>query len=302
VHRIIPSIDETCSRCGRIENENHIFFECSFARAVWFGSVLGLRADALPSSGHGLHIQVATILQQGQSLSTTGLIFSIMWCLWKSRNDHRFNNAHWSVARVLHEAVAIDRSYSLAMEEDLSLSNTPAHQANQQCLHLGTRPATVTIQLQDGPKIFCDASVCTQPPPNANQTGIGIFILTNPTNSVCNASFLQVAVPKIIDPLEAEAQALLLGAKVALALNLQVASLLTDNLRSWRRLHKKDHYSIIQVIGLSDQYLRTLQKPQEECITQLSRLEEKPTRLQTSSRSRQDKPQFQVLAFTHARL
>ena len=255
VHRIIPSIDETCSRCGRIENENHIFFECSFARAVWFGSALGLRADALPSSGHGLHIQVATILQQGQSLSTTGLIFSIMWCLWKSRNDHRFNNAHWSVARVLHEAVAIDRSYSLAMEEDLSLSNTPAHQANQQCLHLGTRPATVTIQLQDGPKIFCDASVCTQPPPNANQTGIGIFILTNPTNSVCNASFLQVAVPKIIDPLEAEAQALLLGAKLALALNLQVANLLTDNqivataAQEGSLLHNPGHWSLRPILA-----------------------------------------------------
>jgi len=62
LHRIIPRINEDCSRCGCKEDETHLFFECSYARAVWFGSVIGLRPHALPSIGHGLHLQIATIL------------------------------------------------------------------------------------------------------------------------------------------------------------------------------------------------------------------------------------------------
>jgi hypothetical protein len=96
VHKKIPWVHEACSRCGNIEDEKHLFFECSFARAVWFASSIGLRANALPSSGRGLHIQIATILQQEPSQATIGMIFSIMWCLWKARNDLRLNNLNWS--------------------------------------------------------------------------------------------------------------------------------------------------------------------------------------------------------------
>ena len=83
IHRIISKINETCSRCGGVENEVHLFFECSYARAVWFASMIGIRAHTLPSSGHGVHMQIMTILQQGPSQATAGMIFSIMWCLWK---------------------------------------------------------------------------------------------------------------------------------------------------------------------------------------------------------------------------
>lgn len=81
IHKIISTIDENCSCCGRPEDDKHLFFDCSFTRAVWFASPIGLRADALPQSRHGLHSQVAAILQRGPSQTTAGTIFSIMWCL-----------------------------------------------------------------------------------------------------------------------------------------------------------------------------------------------------------------------------
>ena len=34
-----------------------------YAKIVWFSSVIGIQAHALPSSSHGLHMQVMTILQ-----------------------------------------------------------------------------------------------------------------------------------------------------------------------------------------------------------------------------------------------
>jgi hypothetical protein len=84
IHRIIPSIKQTCSRCGLIENDAHLFFECSFARAVWLVSSVGLITHALPSSGWGVHLQVATLMQQAPNQETVNQIFSIMWCIWKS--------------------------------------------------------------------------------------------------------------------------------------------------------------------------------------------------------------------------
>jgi hypothetical protein len=137
IHRNIPSIEETCSRCGLVENEAHLFFECSFANAVWFASTLGLRTHALPSSGRGIHLQISSIMQQAPSQATANLIFSIMWCLWKSRNDHRFNKIFWSPLRVLHKAWTIEMSYNLAYED---ISNAaPPHLTNNnnspQCTH-----------------------------------------------------------------------------------------------------------------------------------------------------------------------
>jgi len=76
---------------------------------------------------------------------------------------------------------------------------------------------------------FCDASVCVQQNSNAAQTRIGIFILISPTHSLCSGIFFQVAVRRALQPLEAEAWALLLGAKLTIALNLPGTVFLTDN-------------------------------------------------------------------------
>ena len=51
IHRIIPSIEGTCSQYRLIENDAHLFFKCSFARAIWFASSMGLRCHALPQDG-----------------------------------------------------------------------------------------------------------------------------------------------------------------------------------------------------------------------------------------------------------
>lgn len=40
VNSIISKVDETYSRCSNLEDENHIFFHCSFAKVVWFASHL----------------------------------------------------------------------------------------------------------------------------------------------------------------------------------------------------------------------------------------------------------------------
>jgi hypothetical protein len=172
------------ARCGRPEDDKHLFFDCSFARVVWFASPVSLRADALLQAGHGLRSQIAAILQQGPSQATAGTTFSIMWCLWKARNDHRFNSLNWLVPRVLQETKAIDGAYTLAFQEESTLQAT-------------TTPTVVeashfsTLQVHKGPKIFCDASVDSQNLVAGNQTGIGFSSSLNPLEAFPMLPFLR---------------------------------------------------------------------------------------------------------------
>jgi hypothetical protein len=144
---------------------------------------------------------------------------------------------------VLHEAKAIDMAYKLAVEE-IPLSQSQHMQI----------PCQI-VQVLDGSKIFCDASVCVQHNSNAAQTGIGIFILISLTHSLCSGIFFQVAIRRALQPLEAEAWALLLGAKLTIALNLQGPVFLTDNetlaIAANRRtiIHDPGHWTLRPILA-----------------------------------------------------
>jgi hypothetical protein len=76
------------------------------------------------------------------------MIFSIMWCVLKAHNDHRFNDINWSVSRVLHEANAIDKTYCMAIEED-------------PVTHIPPQLRPTCLQISVGHRIIWDASCRT---------------------------------------------------------------------------------------------------------------------------------------------
>jgi len=117
----------------------------------------------------------------------------------------------------------------MGLEEDAISDHNHRIIPNANCVNTGATFPT-NEHMQEGPRIFCDASVALQEnTPGRIQTGVGIFILTQPACSLSSACYFQVATSQVLEPLEAEAHALLLGARLAAALNLQVATLLTDN-------------------------------------------------------------------------
>ena len=133
------------------------------------------------------------------------------------------------VVRVLHEAKAIDRVYDMGLKEDAISDHNYRIIPNANCVNTDATFPT-NEHMQEGSRIFCDTSVGLQETsPGRDQTGVEILILTQPVCSLCSAFFFQVATSQVLEPLEAEAHALLLGARLAAALNLQVATLLTDN-------------------------------------------------------------------------
>jgi len=133
------------------------------------------------------------------------------------------------------------------MEEPLPIHD---HENHGQGNNLSVMNLNASVQIQEGSNIFCDASVCVQQSAAYNQTGVGIFILTTPSHSLYSGSFFQVGIQQTMEPLQAEANALLLGAKLARALNLQRANLITDNevlaktARTASLRHRPGHWSL----------------------------------------------------------
>ena len=114
---------KTCSCCGGVENEIHMFFQCSYICQDsvvffrdWNSSSCSAFFKSWASRANYDNIAIRTIT------SNYRYDFSSLWCLWKSCND-RFNNIHWSPARVLHETRAIDMSCNVALVKDMTPSD-----------------------------------------------------------------------------------------------------------------------------------------------------------------------------------
>lgn len=84
--------DSSCQFCPMNEDSNHLFFQCYFARAIWF------------SMGHCQEFShtwscIDDVLQFAYSLPKIArsafliVVSAVIWCIWKRRNDICFNNS-----------------------------------------------------------------------------------------------------------------------------------------------------------------------------------------------------------------
>jgi hypothetical protein len=109
LHNRITTIKPLCERCGR-ENEflNHMLFFCDSSRAICFASPLALRVDELP----------LTFTTAFQSLVRTiqvhhhQLLFNLIWCIWKAKNEHTFEE------KMVNSVKVIERAQGMALRRD----------------------------------------------------------------------------------------------------------------------------------------------------------------------------------------
>ncbi|XVF42020.1 hypothetical protein PTKIN_Ptkin01aG0326800 [Pterospermum kingtungense] len=96
LHRRVQRIPPECVFClNNEESVEHLFFECTFARAFWFGSELSLRTDGL-----GLNSVKEWIgewlgkpeLLNPEALWFYGQFVCGMWSIWLHMNEVLFKN------------------------------------------------------------------------------------------------------------------------------------------------------------------------------------------------------------------
>lgn len=117
-----------------------------------------------------------------------------------------------SVTKVISEALAIDTSYTMVLDNETpNPLNTHANN------HGNLRQRTSsTLHILNEPKFFCDAT----------KSNRHMNFYSNYTDTYLMLRFNIIY--QYMDPLQAEAWALLLGTKTTNALNFQVANILTN--------------------------------------------------------------------------
>lgn len=77
---------ENCKYRGKLETRNHLFFNCHITQMVWVWVRVSLRWVKRPTSDMMIADEVSTSRSVAYAV-----IASIVWSVWKTRNDWVFN-------------------------------------------------------------------------------------------------------------------------------------------------------------------------------------------------------------------
>jgi hypothetical protein len=212
--RYFKHISNICCRCGLQENDIHLFFTSTFARATWFHSPLHLRTDIIAANSNTITTIISNLLAINHPTNTIQHIFTFLWCLWKMRNEKLFSNEEGLPNQV------IIRTHVLLNSLQINTSIDPPN-----------KPIALPQELTyAGPKVFLD-DAAWRPQTNRRTTkvGIGIYMSWEANSQVIDV-FIAAKTTNIASPLQAKAAALITSAQIASYILLQDPSYFTDNL------------------------------------------------------------------------
>ena len=210
--RYSTHIKKECCRCGETETDLHLFFTCNFTRAIWF--LFGLKSDEF---NHNLYPSdvIQRILSSHHADLDLDTSFTLLWNIWKARNDLLFNKKKWSIMQVIYATNAMLNAE--LMEEKAAAHINPANN-NISPFHVQN------IQFQNaGLLAYSDAAY--NPEIAKEEAGLGV-LLRNVSNN--HTVFVQAAAKNVCSVLQAEAIGLSLSAEVVKALGWNTAIFLSD--------------------------------------------------------------------------
>lgn len=228
-------ISTLCARCGLKQDDLHILFNCPFSRAAWFARPWYIRTDLLIQSSNSLTTIILNLANSNHPHATLSNIFTFMWCLWKARNEKLFQRKDNSPFQVFFAAQAITRSLDLELGEvdEQGKSTTEDHKRSSQAEGNLIQGSTIdSARLTTPVKIFTDAAWQEQGNDNKTGirgTGIGILLQVQQGDQRMEEKNSATA-PYAQSAIHAEAHGINLAAIIMNLLNIQQATILTDNL------------------------------------------------------------------------
>ena len=226
--RFSTKIAKQCKYCNQTETDMHLFFSCNFSRAVWFTANPSLLTHNLPEEPDGVQDTLTHILTPTLSQSTFHLFITILWYIWKARNDKCFNDKQWSIT-YLHSQAQADNNVHLTLTPTAISLNTQFTQrtppiGNTTQHNNNTSPDTVTATC-----CYTDASIPSQPLIiGTTPIGLGVIfqgILPAGHRKLC----IKAQVRLQAEVLQAELMAANLAVQVAALLWIHNCNLATDS-------------------------------------------------------------------------
>ena len=155
--RYTTHINKVCCRCQVEEDDVHLMFLCTFAKAAWFAHPWYIRSELLAPNSNSISEYVQTILSMNHPYASLENIFTFLWCLWKSRNDTLFNRKLGSPMQIHHAAQAILQAQNL-LHEAVPDGTQEEQQPRQHMATTAPFPSLGSSLSSDvqitGPKIF----------------------------------------------------------------------------------------------------------------------------------------------------
>ena len=204
-----------------IENDYHMFFQCTLPRQVWLTANPSNNTANFPPKIDGVQSTLNLIVNDNTPEALLSKILYTLWFIWKARNDYHFNRKDWTPPQV-HQAI---RAYMTQNEQNppQTSSHFAQNQGNQlsvlqanlqqPTMHYCPLPANL-----QGSRCYVDAAI-TPDDQNiyTNNAGLDIFILNfqvQPPQSI----YVQAKLQRCHSVLMAEAATLALGASIVQAL------------------------------------------------------------------------------------
>lgn len=158
-------INKLCNRCGVEEDDLHLFFTCGFSKAAWFCDPWFIRTEVLISNADTCTQILKKIINLNHPHANLNNVLTFMWCIWKARNDSRFNRKECHPKQIQHMANAINQNLEkvniLQDQTNRFTKNNICHKNQHTAGHQDELTQGETIKsdlLIHGNKIYTDAA------------------------------------------------------------------------------------------------------------------------------------------------
>uniref|UniRef100_A0ACD5W9B0 Uncharacterized protein n=1 Tax=Avena sativa TaxID=4498 RepID=A0ACD5W9B0_AVESA len=169
--------------------------------------------------------------------ATLSNILTFMWCIWKSQNDNLFGRKPGSPYQINHMAQTI--IHNLEMLDTTKPQFTCLHMLAEDVTNMQVQEKVERQEQQEEPnslhfagtKIFSDAAWKPSNEAGSEEqmsTGIGVYCQIQDLHYTATVS-IQASIPRVPSVLQAEAEALVLAAKIVNSIQVKHVAFLTNN-------------------------------------------------------------------------
>jgi hypothetical protein len=220
--RYSKHIDRLCCRCGLPEDDVHLFFTCSFARAAWFHRPWFIRSDIFVQNVNSMAQIVQNLMTLNHPCMDLKNIFTFLWCLWKARNEELFCRKKSWPQHIAGRAQALMNDLEVVENQN---NDKPLVPTKRTVIAQGSTVPTDFVFT--GPKIYADAAWKRPKNRTVATAGLGVYVHLQDQHHHTDV-FILAKHRNVPSALQAEAQALHLAAQFASAMHLHRPTFFTD--------------------------------------------------------------------------